>query len=128
MNHNLPPKEKNESERKPLRIGNFNDIVLVKITEHGERDWYDYYNSFLGEHPEHIPAIKRDDEGYTEMQLHEVAQVFGSKMYMGNTENPVEMTFKFVDPLDYRGRKAFAGEYDEENEEDGYDYGEPEER
>ena len=33
MNHNLPPKEKNESERKPLRIGNFNDIILVKITE-----------------------------------------------------------------------------------------------
>lgn len=78
---------------------NFNDIVLVRITPAGEQVWRERSEG-IGEALRatgfQSPTIKRDAEGFTEMPLWEVMQVFGSKTKPGG--HPlVELGFKFRD-------------------------------
>lgn len=71
---------------------NFNDRVKVRITPEGEKLWNLWF-----ERLSLLPrAIERDADGYSEMQLWEVANIFGDGMYNGCTP-PVEMTFFIAD-------------------------------
>ena len=79
-----------QTRENPEAIKNFNDQVWVKVTPDGERVREEYYESFNIRAPE----LKRDEEGWTRMQLYEVAHFFGSEMYHGNDCLPIEMTFK----------------------------------
>jgi hypothetical protein len=67
-----------------------NDQVLVKITQAGEKVRNKYFKKIGME----TPPLKRDEDGYTEMPLHEVCYIFGSELYMGNVSLPIEMRFK----------------------------------
>src|SRR3989338_1593554 len=73
---------------------NFNDQVWVKITQEGEQVRDKYYKGLKME----TPPFEKDAEGWTKMQLHEVAQLFGSEMYNGNPHLPIETTFRTKAP------------------------------
>lgn len=83
-------------------VRNFNDEVLVRITPTGEELWRRHYER-LAHYAAEIglaaqfatPDIERDEEGYTRMQLNQVANIFGEAMFTGSPP-PVETTFKFV--------------------------------
>ena len=79
-----------QTKEKPETIRNFNDPVWIKITPAGERILEEYYKALNVKAPE----LKRDAEGFTEMQLWEVALIFGKEMYNGQADLPIEMTFK----------------------------------
>lgn len=62
-------------KQKPLF--NLNDLVRVKILPKGQEIWNAYWNRVGGF------KIKRDRQGYTEMQIHTMASVFGPHMGIG---------------------------------------------
>jgi hypothetical protein len=76
-------------------IANFNDEVLVKITPTGEEMWNAVYARTRDLYPDAFP-IQRDEEGYTKLQLHVIANIFGPAMYNGNPHLPIEPTFKYL--------------------------------
>ena len=93
-----------KAEKVYERTANINDEVLVKITEEGEKMWDSYYAGLFAGTTIDKPTIERDEEGYTKMQLHEMAFMFGSELYggkwisaKGNTQIPIEPTFKFIE-------------------------------
>ena len=67
----------------------FNDSVWVKVTPHGKQFRKSYYKR-LGIK---APALERYAGGWTRMQLHEIAHLFGSEMYSSNPYCPIETTF-----------------------------------
>ena len=78
----------------------FNNPVLVKITPAGEKLWHEHHAASK-ELAESIGMpglyeITRDKDGYTRMQLWEVANIFGKAMSMGVVDLPVDMNFMFV--------------------------------
>ena len=77
-----------------METRNFNDYVLVKVTPAGEAMWDAARQRTREAYPE-AGRLERDEEGYTKMQLWEVAQYFGAAMYNGNPNLPLETTFKF---------------------------------
>ncbi len=77
-------------EKSPEAIKKFNDDVLVKITPAGEQVRREYFTKLRID----TPAIQRDDEGWTKMQLREVLHLFGAKMHNGNPNLPIEYTFR----------------------------------
>jgi hypothetical protein len=78
----------------PNAVRNLNDKVLVKITPAGEQIRNNYFAGIKMD----TPAIERDSEGWTEMQLYEVANLFGAEMYNGNPRLPIEPTFRVEAP------------------------------
>jgi hypothetical protein len=73
---------------------NLNDEVLVKITPVGEKLWREHYE-FLRQHNIEPPAIERDDEGRTRIQLWVAMRIFGPAMANG-APNPLDMMAEFV--------------------------------
>jgi len=72
---------------------NFNDEVFVKVTPLGEEMWNEYHaDARAGDSTAF--QLQRDDEGYTRMQLSEVAHIFGPGLTTG-FDLPIEPTFKF---------------------------------
>lgn len=66
---------------------NLNRYWRIKILPIGEKMWEEHWLSF-GIQP---PAIKRDEDGYTKMQAHEVCNIFGPRMVNGMNQ-PIETT------------------------------------
>lgn len=90
-----------ERDSSPERTASFGDSVLIKITPEGEKVW-DEYHRHSNEVSGHDLPIDRDEEGYTEMQLYDVARIFGSKLWVGrggysSRDWPIEPVFKFVE-------------------------------
>ena len=54
---------------------NFNNHIKVKLKPEGIKVFEEYYDYRI------VPKI--DDEGYTEMQIHEFMNIFGDTMYVG---------------------------------------------
>jgi len=85
----------------PEGVANFNDRVWVKITPEGERVWNEFYAKMKGIFDAAgtpVPKVERDADGWTQLQLHDVAHIFGSELYNGNPVSPVEMEFRTKDP------------------------------
>ncbi len=95
MTHPSQP-ESPEVAPRPEREGNFNDYVLVKVTPAGEKIWDEHWAEvrvIMG-NPE-AGILERDEDGFTKIQLWELANVFGPAMCNGSRALPVEMNFKF---------------------------------
>ncbi|MCG8750532.1 hypothetical protein [Tenacibaculum finnmarkense] len=67
---------------------NINHQVKVKLTEYGYSVLVDYYNKYSVEklNTESIIKIRKkaDSEGYTSFQMHQLLNIFGSKLEMRN--------------------------------------------
>lgn len=79
---------------------NINDYVKVKLTEKGQ---YIYYHQFddMNEVIQQIdgslispPELKYDDDGYVELQMWHLMEIFGRYLYNG-CDIPFETTIKF---------------------------------
>jgi hypothetical protein len=81
-------------QEKPEAVKNFNDQVWVKVTAEGKRIREGYFKQLGIE----APPLEQDSEGWTKMQLHEVANLFGREMYTGNPRLPIETTFRTEAP------------------------------
>ena len=79
-----------QAGKNPETIKNFNDEIWVKVTPSGERVREEYYKRLDMQ----TPALNRDAEGWTRMQIHEVAHLFGSEMHTGIGDFPVETMFR----------------------------------
>jgi len=79
-----------QTGERPKTIRNFNEIVWVKITPAGEQILEEYYKRLNVK----VPELERDAEGFTEMQLWKVANIFGKEMRNGQDNPSIEMTFK----------------------------------
>ncbi len=62
----------------PARF-NINDSVRIKLTPEGEQLWHRHFETLKLE----VPAIPKDAEGKTTMQLWEVMLIFGPGCYQG---------------------------------------------
>jgi translation initiation factor IF-1 len=60
---------------------NWNDIVTVKLTEHGWDVWRTHYQSQNISLPKHVKAREHGD--IVTMELWEVAHIFGDSLYNG---------------------------------------------
>jgi hypothetical protein len=94
MTHEANPTQP-EQATSPEVIANFNDEVLVKITPAGEEMWDAAHAEVRKTYPNAFP-IARDEDGYTKLHLHEVANIFGPGMYNGNPRLPIKTTFKLI--------------------------------
>lgn len=66
-----------------MRINvNINEMVVIKLTPSGRQVYAKYLSQF------NSPYINQNFEDVLEMPLWEVAQIFGSELYMGNTNAP----------------------------------------
>lgn len=74
-----------------------NNFVLVRITDRGSKDWYDFYSERSPNCPQRIPVITRDEQGYTKMRICEMINVFGDQLHCDNPRLPIEPVFKLVD-------------------------------
>lgn len=73
---------------------NLNDIVRVKVTEEGEKVFTKFHEDlFLPHHPDWVPELKRDEDGWSSFHLWEFANIFGSSLYNG-CKVPVETAFE----------------------------------
>lgn len=67
---------------------NINDFIKVKLTEYGKKIYEHRYDEMIRKYP-HLrsilsnPELKVDKDGYSEFQLHEFMDCFGSYMYNG---------------------------------------------
>lgn len=79
---------------------NINESVWVKLTEEGTRNLKLHYDKIKEGLPPRAklaykpPKRKTDEEGYTEFQLWELANIFGEQMYNGNQNQSIESTIK----------------------------------
>lgn len=91
----ITPETIQSHEIKPETTRNFNNPVLIKVTEIGEQIWDDYHREarILLKDPNAFP-LQRDDDGYTRMRLYDVASIFGPAMHAG-VDLPIETEFKF---------------------------------
>lgn len=64
---------------------NFNDVILVKLTDHGR--------SICSE--QGIRVTAEDDRGRTRWQIWELWQELGKYAYFGSPVQPFEMEFEF---------------------------------
>ena len=72
----------------------FNDTVYVRVGPIGERLWAEHYKDFKAIGAP-VPEIRRDAKGWTKMQLHEVANIFGPGMSMtSGLGAPIEPRFR----------------------------------
>ena len=80
---------------------NINDYVKIKLTEAGIAILKNRHDSILKDFAGNPEALKTlgefknpevDENGYTEMQMWAVMQVFGKYMYNGNPKLPFETT------------------------------------
>lgn len=99
---------------------NINEHVLVKLTDAGIKHWIKDYNDVFEPigmtdyllTKEKILA-KRLENGYWKFQFHELMQIFGSLMYIGNTNLPFEADMIIPVKLD---RKNKIEKFLEENQ------------
>jgi hypothetical protein len=77
-----------------MTVYNINDNVKFRLTEYGKSVLYEN---------DRASFYKPDDDGYYDMQIWVVMQIFGEKMYVGNNEIFIE------NKIDIRGEfdKAF---------------------
>lgn len=79
---------------------NINDTVLVKITDRGMeilRNNHDYALGHLSEKfPFEEPA--KDENGYSSMQLYQLARHFGTYFALGEVELPIGTEIIIPDP------------------------------
>ena len=66
---------------------NLNDVIKVKLTSYGKQVFYSYWNIVP------TPSLNIDEDGYTQFQLWEFINIFGSYIYMGakNVIEPLEI-------------------------------------
>lgn len=87
-------------------IFNINDTVRVQLTQKGKnilRERYDNYAKSLGEifPPKSFELPKEDDNGFSEWQMWQLFEYFGSNIFLGcelpfntNIEIPISETDK----------------------------------
>lgn len=79
-------------------VHRFSDEILVRVTPAGEAIWDkrqdDIARQFVDKSQFTPRKIERDEQGYTKMQLFQVANIFGEAMCNGNNNLPVEVQFK----------------------------------
>lgn len=88
-------------EKRPEGEANFNDEVWVKVTPAGEQAFNEHYAQFRESFEKAqvpIPKLERGENGWTRMQLHQVAVIFGRHMYHSNQNPPLEMNFRTINP------------------------------
>src|SRR3989344_5476195 len=73
---------------------NLNDEVWIKVTEEGEQIRNDYYEELGTE----ASPLKKDAEGWTGMQLHQVASLFGQEFRARGVGLPIETVFRTIPP------------------------------
>lgn len=80
---------------------NINDCVKIKLTETGIAILKNRHDSILKAYADNPEVLKTlgefknpevDENGYTEMQMWEVMNLFGNYMYNGNPDMPFETT------------------------------------
>ena len=69
---------------------NFNDHIKVKLKPEGIKVFEEYYDYRI------VPKI--DDEGYTEMHIHEFVNIFGDTMQMGRI--PVVDVYFYIECIE----------------------------
>lgn len=87
---------------------NINDIIKVKLTEHGRNMHAQNYKKYLGENfnkKYYLPAI--DKEGFTKYQLWEFMNIFGEHMFNG-AEQVIENNLIYFEEV--HGREPGAKE------------------
>ena len=90
-----------------MKSFNINNTVKVKINRQGIEQWVRYYTS-LGcdekEIREHTVMPHIDKDGYAEIELHQLANIFGPHLYQGNNgkdnTNPFDSMNILIDEKD----------------------------
>jgi len=86
------------AERKRCRCVNLNDMVLIRLTDRGNKVFDQYYAN-LNLCPDEYREMYRQPDGRYGMQLWEVMKIFGSECYMG-PEIPIKTEIEVLeDPL-----------------------------
>lgn len=97
---------------------NINDHVKVKLTEKGRDIYYHRYDDWFGQFPnsDYVPIASYpevDEDGYTEIQLWHLMEIFGPYLYNGCNvpfeDNNIyfdEKTVKEVEPS--TGKKEYS--------------------
>lgn len=82
---------------------NLNDMVKVKLTEYGKeiyRKYFEDVQKYLSCKIE--PEI--DEKGFTTLQIHELANIFGPAMFIGNIWQVIENNSIYLDLRDMSGK------------------------
>lgn len=69
---------------------NVNDYVKIKLTDAGIAILKSRHDDILKPYVGEFKTPQVDENGYTQMQMWEVMQVFGNYMYNGNPNIPFE--------------------------------------
>lgn len=76
---------------------NFNDRVLVRLTEHGHRileERHEEMRQKLPSYPTYVPR-KTDADGQVSFQIWDLMNTFGPHMHLGSTKLPIEADLTF---------------------------------
>ncbi len=76
---------------------NFNDRVLVRLTEDGHRilkERHEEMRQKLPSYPSYVPR-KTNDEGQVSFQIWDLMNTFGPYMHLGSTKLPIEASLTF---------------------------------
>lgn len=76
---------------------NFNDRVLVRLTEHGRRileERHEEMRQKLPSYPSYVPR-KTNDEGQVSFQIWDLMNTFGPHMHLGSNKLPIEADLTF---------------------------------
>lgn len=80
-----------------MKIFNLNDYVNIKLTETGIAILKEEHDKYLKEYAGEFKYPEIDENGYTQMQMWEVMQIFGKYMYNGNPNLPFEPNIAISD-------------------------------
>ena len=106
--------EHNESAK--MKKINLNSFIYVKLTDYGRQVYIDYHENIISQatvdsyKKRYVEIAKRvleentNSNGYSEFQLHEFMNIFGSHMYTGS-ENVVENVSFYIKDSDIEEEK-----------------------
>lgn len=90
---------------------NLNDHVKVRITKEGRRILNE---TMPADYIKHCIDPYTSDDGWTKMQLHQVAHIFGPALFNGNPALPIETSIILITELDAR-----IARYEDRSKPDG---------
>lgn len=70
---------------------NANDSVKVRLTDEGKKILAKHYGGSI---PYWYTEIYEGKDGWWKFQFHDLANIFGESLYMGNMKLPFEMNMK----------------------------------
>lgn len=104
----MAPKENLETQdNENIAQCNFNNYVLVKLTEHWVKSREKYFQELwlnIKDNP-----LKIDQKWYLRIQLRELMQIFWKEMFNWNPNIPFEMNFKIeIEPKENWIKKVIS--------------------